>query len=416
MGQSLVRCPFCDRRYNVTGIPPGTKVLCTACRGVLSVPAPRQPAREPLWRRVVPQTPSSQFVTALVGGLLVASGGCVAFRAARTQPAVIDKAPSVAAAPAKEADRPVTREEAKRQIATFLSPDFDPSRFLYHDAPPFLMVAEKSDRVWMMGLFDYHRPALDLLYQTFMREFREPLGLRDIKNEILPVVIFTSRESFDAYCRKAHGKQMPPEIPGVYEYHNRRIVMVYDRAQAPLEVLMHEGTHQLIHFYTLDRGDGRRKPTYWWFQEGLGTYFESMRRDGQGALVTAPPAHANRIKVVQETLKDRRDTFLPLSMLMGMTVDDFWSKWYTEARDEKEQQERTKTAQLAYGEACALVLFLRHGENGKYRVVFDEYFAHELKGEGSRPKFEEILRRHYPAMDLGILQDQFTKYVESLER
>ncbi len=415
MGLSLVRCPFCDRRYNVTGIPTGTKVLCTACRAVLSVPAARQPAREPLWRRILPQSTSSQFVAALVAGLLVASGAYVGLRLSRPAPAAPGETGPVAAAPFQPA--PAGPAEDRKTVIGIIQQnlysEFDSTRFLFHDAPPFLMAAEKSERVWMNGLFDYHKPALDLLYETFLREFREPLGLRDIRGEVLPVIIFTSRGSFDDYCRKAHGKIMPREIPGVYEYHNRRIVMVYDRAQAPLEVLMHEGTHQLVHFHTLERSEGR-KATYWWFQEGLGTYFESMRRGADGSLTTGADAHHGRIKVVRETLQLRRDNFLPLSMLMGMTVDDFWRKWYRDTQDDKEQAERTETAQLAYGEACALVVFLRHGNNGRYRRVFDEYAALELRGEGSRSKFEEILLKHFPDTDLGTLQGQFIDWV--LER
>src|SRR5437867_9026443 len=99
MGLSLVRCPVCDRRYNVSGIPAGTRVLCTACRSILTVPAERRASREPLWRRVVPQTAAGQMVLALVGGLVIASGTYVALHATRA----VGPLPEVAAAAPKPA-------------------------------------------------------------------------------------------------------------------------------------------------------------------------------------------------------------------------------------------------------------------------------------------------------------------------
>src|SRR5258705_405131 len=100
--------------------------------------------------------------------------------------------------------------------------------------------------------------------------------------------------------------------------------MIYDRAQAPLEVMMHEVVHQLVHHYTLERCDGANKPTYWWFQEGLGTYFESVRRNERSGQYEAGAfGHVHRIKMVQEALAGDRTRFIPISNLMGMTVDDF---------------------------------------------------------------------------------------------
>jgi hypothetical protein len=415
MGLSLVRCPFCDRRYNVSGIPAGTRILCTHCRSVLAVPALQAPAREPLWRRAIPQTAATQVVVALVGGLALAGAAYVGLREARRAvevPARIAPAPPESPRPEREFVRQ-TREDCITIFVADTVTEFGPTRFSYQDCPPFLMAAEPNEKVMLSQLFSYYEPALNLLYESFMREFQGPLGLSDARNEVFPVVIFTSRESWNAYCLRQYGKVMPREIPGVYEYSNRRIVMVHDRSQAPLEVLMHEGTHQLVHHFTRQRCGEVRKATYWWFQEGLGTYFEGARRDGSGELVVGRHHHT-RVRVVQDALRDNRQSFLPLSKLMGMTIDDVWREWYRKAEGEKEQEHRTRVMQLAYGEACTLVLFLRHGADGRYRRVFDEYFAAELRGEGSRAKFEELLRKHHPRTDLGELQSEFEAFVESI--
>src|SRR5262245_39963672 len=93
MGLSVVRCPMCDRRYNVTGIPSGTKVYCTSCHAVLTVPAMRLTSRESIWRRLIPQTGSGQLVAALVGGLMLAGAGYTALRGWRDAqgPVVADR-------------------------------------------------------------------------------------------------------------------------------------------------------------------------------------------------------------------------------------------------------------------------------------------------------------------------------------
>ena len=38
MSHLLVRCPFCTKRFNITGISPGTRLRCGGCQAVLTVP------------------------------------------------------------------------------------------------------------------------------------------------------------------------------------------------------------------------------------------------------------------------------------------------------------------------------------------------------------------------------------------
>jgi hypothetical protein len=196
---------------------------------------------------------------------------------------------------------------------------------------------------------------------------------------------------------------MPPQIYGVYEYTEKRIVMYHD-AWAPYEVVFHEGAHQLMHYYTVKR---RSAVNTYWFQEGVGTYFEGYeRRDGE--LVLNPEVNRTRLPTVQAALDD--GSFVPVSRLVKMTIEDFWD-WFEKCRDDKL---RARLAQLYYAESWALVYFMLHGEDGRYRKAFEEYLGFEFRGEGTIENFEQTLRDQ-TGLDLAAFQERFIDYVTRLK-
>jgi hypothetical protein len=116
---------------------------------------------------------------------------------------------------------------------------------------------------------------------------------------------------------------------------------------------------------------------------------------------------------VKEALQDSegRRRFIPLSVLVGMTVDEFW-EWY-EKGIEADAAEATRKAHLYYAESWAFVHFLRQ-RGGGYAKTFDEYFRAEIGGEGGKRKFEELLKANL-GMDLDVLQEKFVEYVLGLK-
>ena len=248
----------------------------------------------------------------------------------------------------------------------------------------------------------FHHRVRSLIHRRFREEFAGPLGLR-VVDKVLPVVILNSRESYDEYCKARYGHKMPSQITGMYEYSRKRIVMYHD-AWAPYEVIFHEGTHELVHHFTTAQN---RDDLSYWFQEGLGTYFEGFRRMN-GGIVLDPESNRNRLPAVRQAIKSGE--FVPVSALLKMTIKSFWD-WFDGHQD---SDTRAKLAQLYYAESWALVHFMMHGEDGRYRQTFLRFFKLELKGHGTIEAFERSLQAT-TGQDLAEFQKKFIDYVQGLK-
>jgi hypothetical protein len=411
MSLRLVRCPYCARRFNVAGIEPGTRLRCGGCTAILTVPtAGASVSSKPrLTRALVLQVGGG-----IAAGLVAAAALWLAFRPSAPGAAPV-AAPALALAhpPAPEAvvdptpfvDDPVGR--ATQSIYW----EFPGSQFIFNlHTKPYLIALERSDRFIPKELVEEYGRRMETIHLAFRREVGDPLGLTPVNDTLLKVVILNSRESFDRYCEKRDKKRMAPAIKGLYEYRERRILTYHDLS-APYEVLLHEGAHQLVHYYTLRETEGRKVPSSYWFQEGLGTYFEGFRRRADGEITLDPGVNSQRLPTLKQILlqQDRRD-FVPLTMLVGMTVDEFWD-WF-ERGMMTEPAEVTRKAQLYYAESWAFTHFLRQA-GGNHRKVFDAYFRREIAGTASKAVFEELVRNEL-GLDLLQLEDQFVKYIQGL--
>jgi ribosomal protein S27E len=413
MSLRLVRCPYCARRFNVSGVEPGTRLRCGGCTAILTVPTAGAAvsARPRLTRALF-----LQIGGGVAAGLVAAAALWLVLRpsppAAPPAPAA-DPALARAAAPAAEApldptpfvDDPVGR--ATQSIYW----EFPGSQFIFNlHTKPYLIALERSDRFIAKELVEEYARRMETIHQAFRRELGDPLGLPPVNDTLLKVVILNSRESFDRYCEKRDKKRMAPAIKGLYEYRERRILTYHDLS-APYEVLLHEGAHQLVHYYTLRETEGRKVPSSYWFQEGLGTYFEGFRRRVDGEILLDPGVNSLRLPTLKQILlqQDRRD-FVPLTMLVGMTVDEFWD-WF-ERGMMTEPADVTRKAQLYYAESWAFAHFLRQA-GGNHRKVFDAYFRREIAGTGSKAVFEELVRSEL-GLDLLQLEDHFVKYIQGL--
>ena len=414
MSLRLVRCPYCTRRFNVAGVEPGTRLRCGGCTAILSVPSTgRSVVAKPRLSRAL----AIQAGAGVAAGLIAALALWLALRPVAETPATppVDAGTAKLPSPPPElpseaapgfVDDPVGRETQA------IYREFPGSQFIFNlHSKPYLIALERSDRFIAKELVEEYARRMETIHLAFRREMADALGLPPVNDALLKVVILNSRESFDRYCEKRDKKRMAPAIKGLYEYRERRILTYYDLG-APYEVLLHEGTHQLVHYYTLRETEGRKIPSSYWFQEGLGTYFEGFRRRIDGEIVLDPGSNSQRLPTLKQILlqQDRRD-FIPLTMLVGMTVDEFWD-WF-ERGMLTEPAEVTRKAQLYYAESWAFAHFLRQA-GGNHRKVFDAYFRREISGTGSKAVFEELVRTEL-GVDLPQLEDQFVKYIQALK-
>ena len=410
MSLRLVRCPYCARRFNVAGVQPGTQLRCGGCTAILTVPIAGASAslKPRLTRALVLQVGGG-----VAAGLVAAVALWLALRPSAP-------APMPAAEPVARANPPVPEpsidpnryiDDPVGRATQAIYREFPGSQFIFNlHTKPYLIALERSDRFIPKELVEEYARRMETIHLAFRREVGDPLSLPQVSDDLLKVVILNSRESFDLYCEKRDKKKMAPAIKGLYEYRERRILTYHDLS-APYEVLLHEGAHQLVHYYTLRETEGRKVSSSYWFQEGLGTYFEGFRRRADGEILLDPGVNSQRLPTLKQILlqQDRRD-FIPLTMLVGMTVDDFWD-WF-ERGMMTEPAEVTRKAQLYYAESWAFAHFLRQA-GGNHRKVFDAYFRREIAGTGSKAVFEELVRNEL-GMDLLQLEDQFVKYIQGL--
>ena len=427
MGLSLVRCPFCDRRYNVTGIPPGTRVLCTSCRTVLTVPGNRFVAPPPFWHRFVPRSGAAQAAYTLFGGLILAAVAVFFVAMREGQPPKSDVASTPGTAVPAPAAQPVEPRDGvpvlnvSPTLRKILSEYHQDPRFQIHapeELKPFVLVGERNAKADLPGIFTKFEDLLPKLYRTFMKEFGDSLKLEPVEGWELPIVFYTRRETYDAWWKRVYRKDSIPEVYGVFSYLERRVNLYYDLSLDSIdagrtrEVLLHEAIHQLVDHYSRHRNSNR--PGAWWFQEGLGNYFEGYFVVGDEIEMSAGKM-TSRLPLARELLTTRAADYQPLKKLMSWDVDDIWSSWLGNG-SEKEAKNQVEKLQAHYAQAWAFVHFLRHAQDGKYRPLFNEYFQSELQGVGTTPwdEFTRLLNRHHPEMDLDKLDAEFREYLAKL--
>ncbi len=420
MGLSLVRCPFCDRRYNVTGIPPGTKVLCTSCRTVLTVPGNRFVAPPPFWHRFVPRSGLAQSASAILGGLVLAAVCFVALKEAQSPPAVTTLRPDLNS-PVAKTPQPASPDKTLLFTEDMLAEFHENPRFEVYASPelkPFVLVGEKDPRANLSSIFRKFEDLLPKLYRTFMKEFGDTLKLERIETHELPIVFYTKRKSYDAWWKSVYKTQPISEVFGVFSYLRRRVSLFYDislendDAGRSREVLLHEAIHQLVDHYTRRKKESNQ-PGAWWFQEGLGNYFEGYYAT-EGELTLTPGKVTSRLPLAREIVTTRSSEFTPLKKLIVLDVEAIWTDYLAKG-NERERDGQVRWLQCAYAESWALVHFFCHAENGKYRTFFVAYFESELKGKGGWDEFDRLLNQHHPEIkDLTELEEQFKEYVRKL--
>jgi len=304
-----------------------------------------------------------------------------------------------------QVDDPYAR--AQRRFQT----EFGSSRLIFHKAKPYLVALETSERFHSTMLCEDYGEKIQRVYAAFRREFADGPRLPEVE-PALTVLVFNSRESFDRYFveRDKNMKRMSDSIKGIYEYdQERRRVVVYHDFDVPVVVLSHEGIHQLLHYYTLRETGGRRVPASYWFQEGLGTYFEALRGDSVDVA-----AGRDRLPTLKEALRPKAGggrTFIPLNVLVAHSVDEFW-QWFEDA-SKTDAEEATQKARLTFTESWALVHFLRN-RSEKHRLVLTGYFRLETAGKGSKDAFDQLVREHLRT-GLPELEEEFIAYLRDLK-
>jgi hypothetical protein len=125
--------------------------------------------------------------------------------------------------------------------------------------------------------------------------------------------------------------------------------------------LFHEASHQLL-FESAGPSRLERNRGDYWVWEGLGTYFETVRRDADGVYEVG-----GRVGPRWESARQRvlgHDEMVPLAELVAMGREAF----------------QGGDSRLHYVEAMALAVYLMNGEGGRMRDGFLDYVSHAYAG------------------------------------
>lgn len=140
-------------------------------------------------------------------------------------------------------------------------------KFVTKDADGFFMV-NKGKYIVKTDISDEYTMAKAIFMDDFYVAF-ERIFYRGFADNSSPTLVVTKTRSgyFDTLRKK--GINAPPWSGGLY-YSSKRLLACYDEvgAEELMKVFLHEGTHQLLDYYT-------KKDLLPWFNEGTATNFET---------------------------------------------------------------------------------------------------------------------------------------------
>jgi hypothetical protein len=145
-------------------------------------------------------------------------------------------------------------------------------------------------------------------------------------------------------------------------------------------VIFHEGTHQLVDYYTKQRVTNLNESL--WFSEGIADYFGGHGRawDEKAGKWRYEPGLLNEERIQQVGGAKEGGFLFKLKDLLAYTRADY-------ERDKNSSDGKTGTA---YAQGWALVYLLSNWQDNKHRAKFDAYVKKEFNGESGVKAFEEV--------------------------
>jgi hypothetical protein len=205
------------------------------------------------------------------------------------------------------------------------------------------------------------RKLLPLFAETAYAQYSEliPTGKHD-PGKKLTTYLLDSRESWERFSRRNFPQKFSTYARISYGGYTEQdtAVVYYDRQRVyTLSVLAHEGLHQYL--YNLV---GPTIPA--WLNEGLACYCEAFDVPGSGSPVFTPTHNTFRLNYLREALAGK--TMIPLKDILatdaGKVIDQYQAKPY-------------------YAQVWSLVVYLRHGENGRYAKGLEHLLADLVSGQ-----------------------------------
>ncbi len=213
------------------------------------------------------------------------------------------------------------------------------------------------------------------------------------------VIFFGSKAQYNEYLSRRLGPDIVATL-GVYvtkedaaRFREQPASFSFQDENAEIGVestLYHEVSHQLL-FELAGRSGFQRNRGHFWIFEGLGTYFETVRRLPDGSLQCGGPV-GRRLEAAQDQIINL-NRFIPIDAFLTMGRLEFNGQ-----RGESEPQ-------FNYVQAMALTVFLMDGDRGIYRAGLLDYVNDAYDGRlrtGSESALVDAIGIDAEALEKGL--------------
>ncbi len=225
--------------------------------------------------------------------------------------------------------------------------------------------------------------------------FQNKKSTGELRLEPHEVLYFATKEEYVDYLRQVKGDDFSKTL-GFYDPPKptkKRAPAYFFRdegGQLPVTAtLYHEGSHQLL-FESAGKSNFEGNVGNFWVFEGLGTYFETLTVEPDGALTIGGQVGA-RIEEARKRLVENGE-HIPVAEFVRLDQGRF--------------NKKEEGIYLRYQEAIALTVFLMQAKQRLYREPFLDYVKDAFQGRlrlNSGKSLEERLGVPYTTLDAELL-------------
>lgn len=232
--------------------------------------------------------------------------------------------------------------------------EFEQAEWTYRGRPG-LKVTTAHYEIFTTLRDEEHIATLPGLMERAFEEYAATVPPAHKPAERMKVYLFATRAEWADFTRQHTGSRA-----GIFlrvrngGYCERGVsVIQYTAHQTTFPLMAHEGFHQYLHHYVNDGVPA-------WLNEGLAVLFEGQKWNEDGLASFDPWHNPTRRNTLADALLAGK--LFPLSQLL-------------ETNAGKVLRLSSKAVGTYYAQLWGLMLFLREGENGRYRADFDRLLA-----------------------------------------
>ncbi len=275
---------------------------------------------------------------------------------------------------------------------------------------PFVIIVQRDKNYDPEAVAMRWGETLEQLRDTFFERFGKKFNLAEMDRPT-PVLVLRYDSDYSKYLRKSDSRAQISSAAHFEPWSKRLVTWAeVDNTDSKTQkgisedevrtTLFHEGTHQLMDFYTTQRLTNSGESL--WFSEGIADYFGGHGRawDTTDGRWRYEPGLINEGRVKELAEAKSGGYLFKLEDLLVYKRSDY-------ERDKNMPNDpRPRTA---YAEGWGLVYYLANWNDGKLRPKFEEYVKLEMSGRSGRDAFLTVFGN-----DLAAIEKDFHAMIDAL--